>query len=268
MQLTLRLWREQIECDAPGLATSEERWIIRKQRPRNQRQQRQSTRKGKAPVATQSTLEEESAAKESTAKTEKFAERMKHEWCEISARFKWSPWHVPAKRGEASGEPGDHEGEKEVAASELGLLRAWRLRSNCLRVATFYRVMHSHERAATRRRREISQGRFQKWATSVIQERRDAAAQQAADDAAEERRRGSSSQPRTAAGTRKGRMSSDVYTAGTRTYKARAPKHIMNERLLAMKHRTQITSAAEIGPRLHETFMEIARRCYRERADG
>ena len=194
-----------------------------------------------------------------------FAEKMKHTWDDLSVGFKWSPWHVPAKRGESNRETEEHEEETEIADSKLGQLRAWRAKSDCLRVASFYRVMNSNERAETRRRREINQGRFQKWAASVIQEKHNAATRQAENDAAEERRRDSS---QSSVGTRKERVPIDVHRAGTRTYKARAPKHVMIQRLLEMKHRTQITNAAEIGPRLHETFMEIARRCYEEREDG
>ena len=261
MQLVLRLWRERVEHDAPGLSTSEARWVVREQRPRHHQQQRRSTRNGKRPASepTRDTVEQRFAACLASSGA----------WGELRERFKWSPWFpggvapLPAPAGE---EPdGEDEGED---GEEAGSYRRWRLQGQCLRVASYYRVMRCHGRATERERLRVARGRFQWWAASYlrhVKEERGARAADAAADA-ERRRRGELA----SANTRMARMPARVYRSGVRTYTPRAAQHVIDRRLLGTApRRTQITSAAEIGPRLHELFGEVATRCVAERTgDG
>ena len=164
----------------------------------------------------------------------------------------------------SDGTPGDDDAED---TQPVGLLRAWRFRSQCLQVASYYRVMRSHERAAKQRRLQVARGRFQRWAASVLQHQRSEADRRASAEAtAEERQRRGGL---TSARTRMAQKPKDVYRSGVRSYKPRDPQHIIDARRLGRKCRTQITSAAEIGPRLHENFEMIALRCVDERrGDG
>ena len=146
-------------------------------------------------------------------------------------------------------------------------LRAWRLKSQCKQIASYYRVMGSHARAAERVRLQRARGRFQRWAASFLQHQRAEAEQRASTDTAEEerRRRGD----RASAGTRMAHKPAGTYRSGVRAYRPRDPQHVIDKRRLGRAHRTQITSAAEIGQRLHETFGMIALRCVNERrGDG
>ena len=56
------------------------------------------------------------------------------------------------------------------------------------------------------------------------------------------------------------RVPKNVYRSGVRAYKPRDPQHVIDKRRLGRIHRTQITSAAEIGLRLHENLKMIALR--------
>ena len=161
---------------------------------------------------------------------------------------------------------GTAQGREGETEADLKLRRAWRLQADCLRVATYYRVMHSQARAEERRRRTLTRARFQRWAATVLSARRQEEQQQSAADAAatERQRRGA----RASAGTRMACTPPDVYRSGIRKYKPRDARHVINARILRKPHRARITGAAEIGPRLWETFMEIARRCNRDRGDG
>ena len=181
----------------------------------------------------------------------------------------WSPWHAAPARGEDAQDAdgvGTARGSQGETEADLKLRRAWRLQADCLRVATYYRVMHSQARAEERRCRTLPRARFQRWAATVLSARRQEEQQQSAADAAttERQRRGA----RASAGTRMACTPPDVYRSGIRKYKPRDARHVINARILRKPHRARITGAAEIGPRLWETFMEIARRCNRDRGDG
>ena len=255
LRLVLRLWRERVEIDAPGLNTSEERWRVRRQKQRPQQQQRVGLRDRKTPAASQS----------APTQTSKFAAVMNSigEWAKLRESFKWSPWFAQKPAQNDS----DALTEEDTGRLPTGTLRAWRLRSQCLQVASYYRVVGSHERSAGQRRLLAARNRFQRWATSYLMARRDGATQRRAAETEEEerQRRGD----RASARTRMARVPKNVYRSGVRAYKPRDPQHVIDKRRLGRIHRTQITSAAEIGLRLHENLRTIALRCVKERrGDG
>ena len=178
--------------------------------------------------------------------------------------FKWSPW-----RGQRDAtQPADGEDEREDEPTPA--LRAWRLAGDALRVAAYYRVMHSDRRARDRRRHLAAKERFQRWIRSCIEQRRaEAAAKEHGQAAeAERQRRGE----RVSGATRMQRTPADVYR-DTRRYKPRAAAHDVERRLLSKAVRPRIIHAAEIGPRLYDNLREIADRCarariQRQRGDG
>ena len=254
--LVLLLWREQIEKDAPSLCTSESRWRVRKQRAHAQQQQRRGSRKRK--------MLSDVAQDFTPPASSKFAAAMnsRNEWDRIREGYNWSPW-----TSDRSSRGSDEPGEDDTTPHPIGLLRAWQLRSRCLQVATYYRVTGAPERAAKQKRLQAARHRFQRWAASVRQQRRGEAAARESGNAAEteRERRGD----RASARTRMAPKPKDVYRSGVRPYKPRAPPPVINSRRLGNLHRTQITSAAEIGQRLHENFSIIALRCLDERrGDG
>ena len=74
---------------------------------------------------------------------------------------------------------------------------------------------------------------------------------------------------RASARTRMAHKPAGVYRSGVREYRSRDPQRVIDRRRLGRAHRTRITSAAEIGPRMHENFEEVALRCADERrGDG
>ena len=126
--------------------------------------------------------------------------------------------------------------------------------------------MGSHARVTERRRLQRAKGRFQQWAASFLQSRRAEMEQRMNASTAEEerRRRGD----RASANTRMANKPAGIYCSGSQTYKPRDPQQVINRRRLGKAHRTQITSAAEIGLRLHENFVIIGLRCGDERRRG
>ena len=248
MHLVLRLWRERIEHDAPGLSVSEERWRVRKPRQHKARQQRKAPARRSRRRPTPTTAVE--------TENTKFAQKMNsdQEWKRVRGGMVWSPW------GNTSEKTSTGEEDEEEQAQR----NAWRLRGQCLSLASYYRVMHSHARAQERQRMQKARDRFQRWAVSFLKHRKDMDVREAREATAESERgrRGD----RVSSGTRMEHKSKDIYRDGVRYYKPRAPQHAINKHILNKKQcRTQITNAAEIGPRLYENYKVIALRCAQER---
>jgi len=173
---------------------------------------------------------------------------------------RWSPWAV--NKNSDTKDRHEHAGERTL--DEKKLLGAWRLRGQCLQIATYYRVMHANARALARERMKRMRARFQSWAVSFIGQQRDAAANEAIEDAveSERQRRGD----RVSSSTRMTSKPAGVYRAGVRAYKTRTPQLTIDKRRLRKKPcRAQIMNAAEIGPRLYENYTVIAERCAIER---
>jgi len=246
MQLVVRLWRERVELDAPGISTDEKRWVVR--RPQKGRVRRRNVTAGSSQLS----------------KEVKFALKQKADMGEVAANFSWSPWKSHSKP--ASGDaPASNERESEASTAAT---KNWKLRDKCLRVASYYRVLHSGARAGERVRREVTLARFRRWASTWLEQRKaqaaDAAeqAQQQRAEVDERQRRGG--QP--SAATRMERKRADIYRNGVRHYKPRAAQHVINRRLIMRRgRRVDIVAGAEIGPRLYENIKLIAERCEQER---
>ena len=177
----------------------------------------------------------------------------------MAGNFTWSPWHArPRPRG-AAGSAEDGAAEPGEPSPEL---RPWRIRDRCLRIASYYRVMHLHEQAADRRRRAETRTRFQKWAATVVRQRRAAVAAEHAEEAAGAKRARRGGLPSGA--TRMAARPAGFYD-GTRRYAARAPDEVRKARLLAGRRRVNVTAAAEVGPVLHAVLAGIAQSCVAER---
>ena len=97
------------------------------------------------------------------------------DWSGVGGR-RWSPWGMAFGEGveEDAVEGGAELGP--ITLSEYGADRRWKLRDKCLRVATYYRVMHMRERsrrtACMHRLRKLFAG----WAASFLVHTRHAAA--------------------------------------------------------------------------------------------
>ena len=93
-------------------------------------------------------------------------------------------------------------GAKERRKPTSSCAGLWRLQADCLRVATYYRVMHSQarveEQPGQQRRRKVTRARFQRWEATVLSARWQEEQQQSAADAAETewQRRGARAQAR------------------------------------------------------------------------
>ena len=192
-----------------------------------------------------------------------FAIKQKKEISEIADAFTWSPWRAT--------KPTQEDTSREDRVEPTEELLKWKLRDRCLRTATYYRVVHSHIRAAERRRMTRIKARFQRWAASwLAQEKSKVAdtterAQWQSHEDNERARRGTLP----SANTRMECKKPDTYRNGVRRYKPRTNQHVINRRLLNKKTRkVNIVTGAEIGPRLYENMMIIAKRCERERQKG
>ena len=148
------------------------------------------------------------------------------------------------------------------------MLQAWRLRDRCLRVASYYRVMRLGDRAGERTHREAITARFQRWASSWLEQKR----VQAAAAAEQGQRQGEEAEARQrrgelpSAATRMERKRPAVYRCGVRPYKKRTAQHVIDRRRLAKRgRRVDIVAGAEIGHRLYGDMMIIEERCRQER---
>ena len=119
-----------------------------------------------------------------------------------------------------------------------------------------------HETAAAARRRGSARVRFQAWAATVVREQRAALAAGRAGTAAEAERERRGELP--SAATRMAARPAGFYDA-TRRYAQRAPRAVLRARLLAGRRRVDVTTAAEVGPRLYDVLIGVAQRCVEER---
>ena len=137
-------------------------------------------------------------------------------------------------------------------------------RCDLLRIATFYRVTGAKRRAKQRVRRETAKAKFQRWAATVLAERRSQARPTPETRAnQQETRQGPN------AGKRRAETAPSYREA--RAYKQRATPDEMERRRLAPKRTrlTNTTQSTELGKRLRDNMEEVGRRCKAaRRGDG
>ena len=225
LHLTLRLWREQIEKEAPGICNDNSRWVIR------------TKKQGRA-------MRPRRATNHSPSASEVFVnERKLNFQREVTDNYTWSPWFPTNPRGQT--EPEDEAtsmGQEETTEEEQAQWRAWQLRDRCLRVATYYRVQHMQSRAARRERRLRVQVALRAWAKQTLETTRQ--------------------QQHREAGKR---ARDPITYKETPTRKQRATPEEMIIRANRKRTRIQTTTAAETGRRLMAMVTETAERVKRQR---
>ena len=179
---------------------------------------------------------------------------------QIASTYTWSPWKPGDARAQqhATQAPELHGDEDEIQ------LTRWQLRCDLLRIATFYRVTGAKRRAKQRVRREAAKAKFQRWAATVLAERRSQARPTPETRA---------NQQETRQGQNAGKRRVETATSyrEARAYKQRATPDEMERRRLAPKRTrlTNTTQSTELGKRLRDNMEEVGRRCKAERrGDG
>ena len=252
LQLVVRAWRERVEHDSPGICTDASRWIVRKRQPQPQSRLRRR-------------ITQQLGQNQFTGEDQKFCSQQIASLDLLAQDYKWTPWQSadqkptarPIRRSARAPPPEPTEIE-----------RRWKLRDKCLRVATYYRVMHSHARAERQAKSSRVKARFRAWATSWLAERKAEREHQGrhAGAAETERQRRGEGGDQPSAHTRMETKGPDVYRAGTRRYRPRVTRDERDRRLIRKKgRRIPSTVSAVIGPRLYENMTTIAKVCADER---
>ena len=173
------------------------------------------------------------------------AAKRRDQWDDIHATARnWNPWGT--RMAAACDEEEDHTTEREAGPQtneEYQTEMRWKLRDKCLRVATFYRVMHLRARAlriATRKRLRL---RFTVWSNSFIEYTRHTARQSAHDTTASHAR--ASRQGQVSAQTRMHMTAPDLYRE-TRRNAPRRP-HATNDQPQTRRKRLTSLMDTEIG---------------------
>ena len=227
LQLVLRAWRERVEHEAPGISCDSSRWRVREEQTGGRRTTRVTARRRPRPAPSEE---------------KRFADAKLEQIEQVAASFTWNPWRVGDARTQ-------HEtGQEETEQDDEAQLRRWRLRGDMLRVATYYRVTGARHRAECRTRRARVKARFQRWAMTVLSDRRQ--------------------QDQGATGKR--RAEGEPSYREARPYKQRAtPEEMQRRRLGASRtRRTNTAQSTEIGKRLRENMEVIGQRCKAARGDG
>ena len=251
-----------MKCDHDEISVDDSRWVVRrKHQPERAHQNACAAKRKKRSSARRIPQRRSQSATETAERT--FANKQRREINEIAANYTWSPWRAPPKHTNATND--------EDRAEPTAELQRWKLRDKCLRVASYYRITHLHARASETRRWDKIKTRFQRWAASWLEHVRAEAAgvaeraQWQSNENRERSRRG----VLPSANTRMECKRPDVYRSGVRRYKPRTHQNIINRRLISKKGRKiNIVTGAEIGPRLYENLIIIAKRCERERQRG
>ena len=248
LQLVFRSWRERVEHEAPGVSCDSSRWVVREEQLGGQRTTRvthaAAARRPRPPASSE----------------RKFADSQLAQMEQIASTYNWSPWKPGDARAQqhATQAPELHGDEDEIQ------LTRWQLRCDLLRIATFYRVTGAKRRAKQRVRREAAKAKFQRWAATVLAERRSQARPTPETRAnQQETRQGQN------AGKRRAETAPSYREA--RAYKQRATPDEMERRRLAPKRTrlTNTTQSTELGKRLRDNMEEVGRRCKAERrGDG
>ena len=172
----------------------------------------------------------------------------------LSRSFTWSPWKEGDTRAQHETEQDETDRDNETQ------LERWRLRGDMLRIATYYRVTGAKCRAERRTRRERTKARFQRWAMTVLRERRSRTEAREAEEGTQQDQRV----------TGKRRADHEPSYREARPYKQRATPEEMRRKRLDPKRTRRVNTAqsTEIGRRLRENMEEIGRRCKERRGDG
>jgi hypothetical protein len=162
---------------------------------------------------------------------------------DMAEGFTWSPW-----RDRNMTRP-----DRERGDSCRAQLARWRLRGDLLRLATYYRVTGSHERARTRQRRDTLRSRARAWMRSALEELRrpEPPAPASAEHRWEMRERN---------------VRPHAYIE-VRQYRERASaEQLTHKRLVSRKRKKMATAqTTEMGKRMRDAMATVADRCKRQR---
>ena len=107
LQLVVRLWRERVEHDKPGLSVDEDRWRVRRRRATARRRSKRPQHASGARAAQNSGSATSSSAAD-------FAKRQRDDLGVQADSFTWSPWHAP------KGKTADKEKNADTGDADKG----------------------------------------------------------------------------------------------------------------------------------------------------
>lgn len=162
LQLTLRAWREQVELSNPQINDTPARWKVRTTTSRTTTEHIA----GDDPDAALEDREREQSPEVA------LAQRKRRDWGDVpQTAYNWNPWgtraHTPddtlsPPNGDIANPPSPPNPQERRAEQR------WKLRDKCLRIATYYRVMHLHHEATRREYKCKLQHKFARWALSFV----------------------------------------------------------------------------------------------------
>ena len=263
LQLTIRAWREQVEHDMLHLQATPAAWKVRLP-PRRSAAQLPSLR--------QHSLQQTSSVQVLDVLVhaththppgvdnpdQTLARQRCEDWGDLSAAARnWNPWGTAiVDQTQTPGARSDEGLTGPLTFAHHRVLQRWKLRDKCLRVATYYRVMHLNRRAQRAADLKRLRARFSRWAFSFIRHTQHATRQDAHDRHAAELR--ASRQGRVSASTRMRMHNLDLYRESRRNAPRRPHTHGDGPRT----HRKRLPAQAdsEIGSLLYDNMCIVASR--------
>ena len=247
MQMTFRAWREQVELTAPQIHNVPTKWKVRTttNQPTTTRIARDD------PDTDWGDRECEDPSPEKA-----LAHTKRDDWCDVpQAAYNWNPWGTRQCADDNSQAPQDDDDTRAYGPLTQQACRAeqrWKLRDKCLRVATYYRVMHLRHTARRREHMQTMQRKFAAWALSFIRHIKHQERLTAHNVMASRER--TSRQDLVSASTRMQMRPTDLYRE-TRRNNARQP-------LQRPTRRTRLTTmtTAEIGSLIYTSMCTAASR--------
>ena len=174
LHLVVRAWREQVEYAMPRLQAAPSLWKVR-QPPRRGAARFGETGDNPDGPGDGTLLQEAGASLAGPSigpgTDRAMAADRRDDWSTVArAARTWSPWGNGAATADGSDdEPGTEAAPTgPVTLATYQAVSRWQLRDKCLRVATYYRVMHMHTRAIRAARLRRLRARFSAWAPTFV----------------------------------------------------------------------------------------------------
>ena len=257
LQLTIRAWREHVEHATPQLQNAPTKWKVR----------RPSRQSAATPSPAQSSAQnsqvlgvlvnaQNSALQTAETLDQALTRRRREDWTDLHVKARrWNPWGAPAPTLPTDAQGQNDETPRPPDQQHLCALKRWMLRDKCLRVATYYRVMHLHSRARRAVTLRRLRQRFASWALSFVRHTQHSARQTAHNNHTSDLR--TTRQGRVSANTHMHMHSVDLYRESRRNA-PRRPRAQRNQ----SRGRTRLPTSTdtEIGSLLYDNMCIIASR--------
>ena len=182
--------------------------------------------------------------------------RRRENWTDLNAKARrWNPWGTAAPTLAANDQEDSEDTSRPLDPNYLRALTRWTYRDRCLRIATYYRVLHLHSRAQRAATLQRLRRRFASWALSFVQYIKHSARLTAHNIHTSDLR--ASRQGHISARTRMHMHSVDLYRESRRNM----PRKLQTQRS-SPRRRTRLPTLidAEVGSLLYNSMCTVASR--------